>query len=44
MAKNYFPQEIKDEAVLFYERGHTFAETRAKYGILKLGTSTTTSA
>lgn len=33
MAKNYYPQEIKDEAVLFYERGHTFAETRAKYGM-----------
>jgi len=33
MAKNHYPQAIKNEAVIFYERGHTFAETRAKYGM-----------
>lgn len=27
------PNTIKAEAVLFYERGHTFAETKAKYGM-----------
>lgn len=33
MAKNYYPQAIKDEAVIFSERGHTFAEPHAKYGM-----------
>lgn len=30
--RNY-PQAIRDEAVIYYERGHTFADTRAKYGM-----------
>lgn len=33
MGHKHYPQTIKDEAVLFYERGHTFAETYAKYGM-----------
>ena len=33
MGKKYYPQSIKDEAVLFYELGHSFAETQAKYGM-----------
>lgn len=33
MGKKHYPQSIKDEAVLFYELGHSFAETQAKYGM-----------
>ncbi len=33
MGKKHYPQIIREEAVLFYERGHTFAETQAKYGM-----------
>lgn len=33
MGQKHYPQIIRDEAVLFYERGHTFAETHAKYGM-----------
>ena len=33
MGKKHYPQCIKDEAVLFYELGHSFAETQAKYGM-----------
>ena len=33
MGKKHYSQAIKDEAVLFYERGHTFAETHIKYGM-----------
>lgn len=33
MGKKHYSQAIKDEAVLFYERGHTFAETHVKYGM-----------
>lgn len=33
MGKKHYPQILRDEAVIFYERGHTFAETRAKYGM-----------
>lgn len=33
MGQKHYPKAIKDEAVLFYERGHTFSETRAKYGM-----------
>lgn len=33
MGKKHYPQIIRDEAVLFYERGHTFAETQTKYGM-----------
>ena len=35
MGKKHYSQSIKDEAVLFYELGHSFAETQAKYGICK---------
>lgn len=31
MGKKHYSQSIKDEAVLFYELGHSFAETQAKY-------------
>lgn len=33
MGKKHYSQSIKDEAVLFYELGHSFAETQAKYGM-----------
>ena len=33
MGQKHYSQTIRDEAVLFYERGHTFAETHAKYGM-----------
>ena len=33
MGQNHYPKLFRDEAVLFYERGHTFAETKAKYGM-----------
>lgn len=33
MGQMYYSQAVKDEAVLFYERGHTFAETHEKYGM-----------
>ena len=33
MGKKHYPQSIKDEAVLFYELGHSFTETQAKYGM-----------
>lgn len=33
MGQTHYPQIIRDEAVLFYERGHTFAETQRKYGM-----------
>lgn len=33
MGQKHYSQVIRDEAVLFYERGHTFAETHAKYGM-----------
>lgn len=33
MGQKHYSQIIRDEAVLFYERGHTFAETHAKYGM-----------
>ena len=33
MGKKHYPQSFKDEAVLFYELGHSFAETQAKYGM-----------
>ena len=33
MGQTHYPQIIRDEAVLFYERGHTFAETHTKYGM-----------
>ena len=33
MGKKHYPQSIKDEAVLFYELGHSFVETQAKYGM-----------
>ena len=36
MGKKHYPQSIKDEAVLFYELGHSFAETQAKYGMAAL--------
>ena len=32
MGQTHYPQIIRDEAVLFYERCHTFAETHIKYG------------
>ena len=33
MSKKHYSQSIKDEAVLFYELGHSFVETQAKYGM-----------
>lgn len=33
MGQKHYPKSLRDEAVLFYERGHTFAETKAKYGM-----------
>ena len=33
MGQKHYSQTIRNEAVLFYERGHTFAETHAKYGM-----------
>ena len=33
MGQKHYSKAIRDEAVLFYERGHSFAETRAKYGM-----------
>ena len=33
MGQNHYPKLFRDEAVLFYERGHTFAETKVKYGM-----------
>lgn len=33
MSKKHYSQSIKDEAVLFYELGHSFTETQAKYGM-----------
>lgn len=33
MGKKHYSQSIKDEAVLFYELGHSFAETQVKYGM-----------
>lgn len=33
MRQKHYPKSLRDEAVLFYERGHTFAETKAKYGM-----------
>lgn len=33
MGQKHYPQTVRDEAVLFYERGHTFAETHMKYGM-----------
>lgn len=36
MGQKHYPQIIRDEAVLFYERGHTFAETHAKYGMAEM--------
>ena len=33
MGKKHYSQSIKDEAVLFYELCHSFAETQAKYGM-----------
>ncbi len=33
MGQKHYSQAYKDEAVLYYERGHTFAETQVKYGM-----------
>ena len=33
MGQKHYSKAIRNEAVLFYERGHSFAETRAKYGM-----------
>lgn len=33
MGQKHYLKSLRDEAVLFYERGHTFAETKAKYGM-----------
>ena len=33
MQKKTYPKAFKKEVVQFYERNHTIAETRAKYGI-----------
>ena len=33
MGQKHYPKSLRDEAVLFYERGHTFAETKAKDGM-----------
>ena len=33
MGKKHYSQSIKDEAVLFYELGHSFAEIQTKYGM-----------
>ena len=33
MGQKHYSKAIRNEAVLFYERGRSFAETRAKYGM-----------
>ena len=33
MGQKHYPKSRRDEAVLFYERGHTFEETKVKYGM-----------
>lgn len=33
MGQKHYSQAIRDEAVLFYERGHTFSQTQNKYGM-----------
>ena len=33
MGQKHYLKLFRDEAVLFYERGHTFAETKVKYGM-----------
>ena len=33
MGQKHYSQAVRDEAVLFYERGHTFSETKNKYGM-----------
>ena len=33
MARKHYPKALRDEAVLYFERGHTFLETKAKYGM-----------
>lgn len=33
MGQKHYSKAIRNEAVLFYEHGHSFTETRAKYGM-----------